>query len=439
MKASMHPASLLIPRAWLGLLAALLLFAGASPARADTIRLTYDDTGADPAETFEEDCLGDTPADDCDTRAALIQGELVTLLSRLESDDDPETLALFQSALELDSPLVQAMAARYVSRAESQPDGFFSEVRAFFFGPDGPLGATASAVLQTSGDETDQKLGKLFDEQRPLSAYAPAPASDDLSDDHLLAACIADARLDRMESFSATEQFQPAERLLMYDRFVRAGFDFSQDYPVTAFVTDEKPDDVAAFFSQRFGEPYGPVAGSQERVVEISNELATLQAAAAGGDQQAIKKLQALVDELQKVQQVASLDVYLQLSSIHAENDLVWLDGDITQAATQAVRAVTVGEDDTLGQTVIRYINAPAGELGSGGAGSGAGEGQAGAPAEPGETPEAGAAGADDGRSTSKSDSGCGCQVPGAPLQGPPLWLGLLPAAWLLSRRRVRR
>ena len=135
---------------WLPLVATLLLAAWASSARADTIRLSYDDTGADPAETFDQDCLGDTPADDCDTRAALIEGELATLLSQLESDEDPETLALFQSALELESPVVQAMAVRYLSRAEQQPDDFLAKVRTFFLITDAIAFACLFSPLSSS-------------------------------------------------------------------------------------------------------------------------------------------------------------------------------------------------------------------------------------------------------------------------------------------------
>src|SRR3954471_15825868 len=107
---------------------ALLCLSWSASGRADVFHLSYDSTEADPAEAFDQDCLNDTPAENCDTRAALIQGELVTLLSRLESDEDPATLALFQSALELDSPVVQAMAIRYLTRAKAEPDDFFSRV-----------------------------------------------------------------------------------------------------------------------------------------------------------------------------------------------------------------------------------------------------------------------------------------------------------------------
>jgi MYXO-CTERM domain-containing protein len=424
------------------LAAALSLAAWSPGAEADVIRLSYEDT-QDPAETFDDDCLGDTPAEDCDVRAALIEGELVTLLSQLESDEDPATLALFQAALELESPLVQAMAVQYLSRAEQQPDDFFSKVKAFFLGPDAPLGAASSAVLQTSSDEGEQRLAELFDEQRPASAYESPPAvdDDDLSDDHLLAACVNDVRLDRMESFAEAERFEPAGRLLMYDRFVRAFLDPAGDYPVTAFSTDASFDDVSAFFTERFGEPWGPVAGTQQRLADLSLQLVTLQAAAAGGDQAAIKKLQDLAGELEKTQRLASLDTYLQLTAMHAENDLVWLDGDIDDAATQLMRAVTAGEDSLLGQTVIRYINAPTGQLdgsAGNGTGEGDGEGQAGASAGPGDEPSAGGASSEEGRPVSRSDDGCGCAVPGPPSRGASL-AALSVLAWALRRARRRK
>jgi hypothetical protein len=430
-------------RSMVGLVVAMLIAACPAAARADTIRLTYDDVSEDPAATFEEDCLGDASAEDCDARAALIEGELATLLSQLDSDEDPETLALFQASLELKSPVVQAMALRYLSRAEQDPDDFFAKVKTFFFGPDAPLGASASAVLQLSPDEGDQQLAELFDEQRPASAYAAEDLIDDPSQEGLVAACVQDTRLDLMESFAEDEQFAPAERLLMYDRFVRAAFNPTEDYPVTAFMTDASLDEVSAFFTQRFGEPLGPVAGSQERVAELTMQLLALQGQAASGDQDAIKKLQAVVDELTRAQQVASLDAYLQLSAIHAENDLVWLDGDVEDAGSQAMRAVTASEDPSLGRTVIRYINAPSsrggyaqGDGGSSGADNDNDDGdtdsgQAGAAPEP---AAGGAASAD--RPGTKSDDGCGCAIPGGPRRVPVVAaLGLVA---VLLRRRVR-
>ena len=425
-------------RSMLAVITAMLIAAWPTGARADTIRLTYDEAGEDPAATFEDDCLGDTPAEDCDARAALIEGELVTLLSQLDSDEDPETLALFQASLELKSPVVQAMALRYLSRAEQDPDDFFAKVKTFFFGPDAPLGASASAVLQLSSEADDQRLAELFDEQRPASAYAAEDLIDDPSQEELVAACVRDTRLDLMESFAEDEQFAPADRLLMYDRFVRAAFT-TEDYPVTAFVTDASLDDVSAFFTERFGEPLGPVAGSQERTAELTMQLLTLQNQAASGNQDAIKELQEIVDELTRVQQVASLDAYFQLSAIHAENDLVWLDGDVEDAGTQAMRAVTASEDPALGKTVIRYINAPSsgasggqGEGGSNGNGNGNGNGQAGAASELGEGGAATASGPG-----SKSDGGCGCAVPGSPRRAP--GVAALGLVVVLLRRSVRR
>jgi MYXO-CTERM domain-containing protein len=426
-------------RSTLAVITAILIAVWPSGARADTIRLTYDEAGEDPAATFEDDCLGDTQAEDCDARAALIEGELVTLLSQLDSDEDPETLALFQASLELKSPVVQAMALRYLSRAEQDPDDFFAKVKTFFFGPDAPLGASASAVLQLSPEADDQRLAELFDEQRPASAYAAEDVIDDPSQEGLVAACVRDTRLDLMESFAEDEQFAPADRLLMYDRFVRAAFT-TEDYPVTAFATDASLDDVSAFFTQRFGEPLGPVAGSQERAAELTMQLLALQSQAASGNQDAIKKLQEIVDELTRVQQVASLDAYLQLSAIHAENDLVWLDGDVEDAGSQAMRAVTASEDPALGKTVIRYINAPSSGAsdgqGEGGSsdGNGNGNGQAGAASELGEG--GGGAASADGPGA-KSDGGCGCAVPGGPRRVP--GVAALGLVVVLLRRSVRR
>jgi MYXO-CTERM domain-containing protein len=435
MKASHH---LLVTRSFsrvLALTVALCALVWSSHALADLPRLPDDGTGDDPAATFDADCLGETQAEDCEARAAVIEGELVMLLSQLEGDVDPATQALFESALELDSPFVKAMAVRYLSRAEAQPTGFLANVKAFFLGPDAPLGVASSSALEGLGETSDQDLAALYREQRSASDYGPQELSAEPEDDRLLQACLKDSRLDMMLSFSAEEQFSPAERLLMYDRFVAALFDPSEDYPVTAFVTDASVEEVSAFFSELFGEPHPPSADSEARLTELSLQLAELQGAAASGDQKAIEQLIAVAEEISQVQQAASLQAYLQLPALHAENDWVFLDGSIEDFTMSPARAVTVGEDSLLGKTVIRYINAP--PLGAGGVGSGEGgaptQGSGGA-ASPGDG-EGGAGGGD--RATRSPDDGCGCSVPGAPREA--AGLGALTLLGLLLGRRRRQ
>jgi MYXO-CTERM domain-containing protein len=416
--------------------AALLVAVWSSNARADVPRFPGDGTGADPAATFDADCLGETQAEDCDARAALIEGELVMLLSQLEGDVDPATQTLFEGALELDSPFVRAMAVRYLSRAEAQPTDFLSNVKAFFLGPDAPLGVASSSALEGLGEPGDQELAELYREQRPASEYSPQEVSADPEDDRLLQACIKDSRLEMMLSFDEEDQFGPAERLLIYDRFISALFDPTQSYPVTAFVTDASVEEVSAFFTARFGDPYPPSADSEARLTELSMQLAELQGAAASGNPEAIKQLIALSEELTQAQQAASLAAYLQLPVLHAENDWVFLDGSIDDFAMTPVRAVTVGEDALLGQTVIRYINAP--PVSTGGTGSG----QAGAPSQgsggaaPSGDGEEGGAG-DSDRATKSPDDGCGCSVPGAPRKA--AGLGVLAVLGLMFLRRGRQ
>lgn len=419
------------------LAAALLVAVWSSNARADVPRIPDDGTGDDPAATFDADCLGDTQAEDCEARAALIEGELVMLLSQLEGDVDPATQALFEGALELDSPFVRAMAVRYLSRAEAQPTDFLSKVKTFFLGPDAPLGVASSSALEGLGVPSDQDLAELYREQRPESAYSPQEVSADPAEDGLLQACIKDSRLDMMLSFSAEEQFSPAERLLTYDRFMSALFDPTQNYPVTAFVTDASVEDVSAFFTELFGDPYPPSADSEARLAELSLQLVELQGAAASGDPEAIKQLIALSEELTQVQQAASLQAYLQLPVLHAENDWVFLDGSLEDFTMSPARAVTVGEDALLGKTVIRYINAP-----PMGAGGGVGSGQGGAPsqgsggaAQPDEGEGDGGAG-DGDRPTKSPDDGCGCSVPGAPTNAAGLGALTVLGLMLLRRRR---
>lgn len=415
--------------------AALLCLTLLPSAQANTFRLAYDAEGTDPAETFEADCLGDTQAEDCDVRAALIEADLVLLLARLQNDSDPQTLALFEQALELDSPIVQQMATQYVAAAGEQPQDFLSKLKTFFFGPDAPLGTGAAKVLESSPDPAEQELADLYGEARDRTQYAPQAAPADGEDSELVKACVKDARLNLMTSFTNEEQFEPATRLLMYDRFVFDTTSPTDDYPATAFVTDASLEEVSAFFTGLFGEPYGPYAGVETKMQELTMQLITLQQAAASGDQNAIKKLTQAAEQLTELQKTFALATTLQVPNIHAENDLVWLDGSLDDLAAGPLRAVTAGEDAALGQTVIRYINAPPGS-----ASQTPGNGNGGESATPGGDAGGGAneggAGAD--RAVRKADEGCGCAVPrGSAPSASLAALALL--AWGLRRRTGER
>jgi MYXO-CTERM domain-containing protein len=220
----------------------------------------------------------------------------------------------------------------------------------------------------------------------------------------------------------------------MYDRFMTAVFDPEQSFPVTAFVTDASLEDVSAFFTELFGEPLPPPEDSEARIEELSMRMVELQTAAAMGDQDAIKELIALSEELSQLQQGASLQAYLQLPALHAENDLIWLDGKLEDFAMTPTRAVMAGEDALLGQTVIRYVNAPP-ATGVGGS-DGSGQGGEGNPDEPpGEEEPSGEGGARD-RASRSGDSGCGCSIPGAPKGSTGLAAVSLLALLLRRRRR---
>jgi MYXO-CTERM domain-containing protein len=88
------------------------------------------------------------------------------------------------------------------------------------------------------------------------------------------------------------------------------------------------------------------------------------------------------------------------------------------------------GEDALLGQTVIRYVNAPpatgAGGSGQGGAGGDEPRGDDDSPSGEGGAGE---------RASKSGDDGCGCSVPGAPTSSAGV-LALSLLALLLRRKR---
>jgi hypothetical protein len=409
-------------------------------AHADSFTVPYAGPGADPAESFEADCLGDTVAEDCETRAGAMESELFSLLVTLESDDAAETVALFREVLELDAPLLQVLAVEYLSRTAQEPTDFLDKVEAFFFGTDPKLAAVAADTLSFTDDETSAELSARFREQRSSSNYAPflVEGESDI-EEPLLAASLSDARVNAMDSFTEDEQFQPAERLLMYDRFVYDFQETSVDYPVTSYVTDASVDDVVAHFSELFGkDPYPPSLETQIEVQAVSAEMAQAQLDALDGDRDAIAKLQELGDRLLELNDSLVAASRLQLDGMYAERDVYWVDGDAAVDNTGPLpRAVTVGRDELLGRTVIRYVHgAIPGSTGEPGSDAGAPNG----PSE--EDPSDEDPSEDDDESPSDAerppeDDDSGCHVSPTSSLGPSA-TGLLGVALLLWGRRGR-
>jgi hypothetical protein len=282
----------------------------------------------------------------------------------------------------------------------------------------------------------DSRLAELYGEQRQSSDYGPAPIlseeTPETEENDLVLACAKDTRLELMQSFAEEEVFEPAQRLLMYDRFAVSALEPGVSYPVTAFVTEASVDEVSEFFAKSFGKPIGPVADAAERMQALTERMLALQGPASRGDQDAIAEIQRIGDELAGLQELSTLSSFLQLQAIHAENDLIFLDGTVDDVLERPVRAVTVGSDEAAGGTVIRYINAPNGN-GSGRPDPGAG--QAGSPGGSGEP--AGEGGASE-RPTAGSDDGCGCSVPGGSSNSSVIAVLPFLAAWLVRRARLR-
>lgn len=338
------------------LLVCLASIGFSNAAAANSFNFDFAEPGADPTADFDAVCLGDEPADDCDARAAVIESELFTLLVMLENDDDPATVALFTEVLEHGSPALQSVAVGYFSRTQTAPSDFLSVVKTFFFGGEAQLGTSAANVLALEADSDDQELGNLFREQRSPSDYEPRYAGGDA--DALAAVCLKDARLNLMGSFGRQEQFAPAERLLMYDRFVVDFMDLTVDYPVTAFATEADIDEVTEHFTELFGKaPNPPVGESQAKLLAITEEMVALQVDALNGDMDAIARIQELGEQMSELQNAVTLGNRLQLAGIHAENAVFWVDGDAEDATQPLPRAVAVDHDVLLDRVVIRYLN----------------------------------------------------------------------------------
>jgi hypothetical protein len=464
------------------LVCAALLFSVAK-AQAQTSTVPYLGTEPDPAEDFETRCLGATMEPDCDAREATLKAELTALLASLEHEDDAASVAIFQDVLKLSDPLLRAIAVQYFQRHGSPPSDFWGTLKTFLFGRDESLGVSASESLRNAPAKDDQGLGTTYREQRSFREYFGGLESDSIGDDPLsdasvalppdtlLSASLKDMRLALMDSFAPQEQFAPADRLLLIDRYAPTAKGSVLAYPVTGFVTDATVAEVTAFFTELFGtKPYASFAESRARYEAVTKEIASLQAQLLTGDLAAVNKVQQLSKDLVSVQDSFTMGATLQTEALKASDHVFWVDGTVKETSTGVAngklpRAVIVGTDAQLGRTVIRYVNgvigsvregvaSDAGVAGSRDAGASAGSEPEGASDEPGSNPTGGGRDAgrgdlstddddddDDGDSGNKHGGGGGCTLGPRPNGVRASWMVLAIAAlaaFVFRRRRLR-
>jgi hypothetical protein len=433
-------------------------------AQAETFVIDYENREAvDPAEGFEEDCWGESEAEDCPERAAALTAELVESLGKLDMHTDASTVALFEAAIEMNEPRLQAMGLRYFANHRTPPDDLWAKAREFFFGPEPVVGHPSAELLRQSLEDADLELSRLYLEGRPHETHGGELPQGAGETDSWADGRVKDAALDELLAFGADERFPDAERLLMLDRFIPAGFtNPAEEIPVTAFVTGALISDVEEHFRTLFGvDPYPSVESSTERQTALLTELSDLQERVAQGDNSAAKRLQEVVTELTEVQEAATAGSRLGLAAVDASDHVFWLDGTLEDPFAPLPRAVAVGTDTRLEATVIRYFGGQAspssnpdpnggapgeggaagdgtGNVSGGRAGAGRG-GQTGSGGRPGNAGEAGERGDDVDDDDDDGDSGCGCAVPGRNSAALPLSIALVLALGLVRRRARRR
>lgn len=430
----------------------------ASNAWADTFTIERGDYDpVDPSANFEEDCLGETEAEDCPERAAALHAELVELLGSLGSRNDPETVALFEAVSEMEDPRLQQVALRYFSYVTEPPSGLWEKARAFFFGPDPSVGHPSAELLGKSMEDLDQELSRLYLAGRPSYTYGGEFPSGMGIEDSWAESRARDVLLDAVDSFPESDRFPEASRLLMLDRFVTDPFwgDSLGQTPVTGFVTEAPLSDVEEHFTSVFGAaPHPSPEQSFVAQQELVQELLELQQRIMSGDFSVGERIEEVGFELQAAQEAALLGTRLGLEAIEATDHVFWIEGSPDSLSDAPLgRAVAVAIDPRLDLPVIRYFAAQTGATaepggGEGGAdgGGSAGEGQSGGRSgtgnrggRPGNGDASAGEGATDGEDGdgSKDDSGCGCALPGSSSGSSALWL-LAPLAWALRRRRGR-
>jgi hypothetical protein len=144
----------------------------------------------------------------------------------------------------------------------------------------------------------------------------------------------------------------------MIDRYLTDVQTGQATLPASGFVTDAPKADVIAFFDKLFGKPASPsVAASEARLQALQLELASLQPKLASGDQDAIKRASAIVDELSRLSADVTAASLLQLEAEDCADCVYWLSGFAADNYTQRfTRAVLVGTQPQLQRTMISYL-----------------------------------------------------------------------------------
>jgi MYXO-CTERM domain-containing protein len=331
-----------------------------STARADTFVISYEGRAQlDPVETFEADCLGASEATDCATRASLLEAELVEGLAELEGLSDDATKTLFTNAVGSTSDAVKEVGLRYFARRRNLPSTLWTSVKEFFLGPDPQIGQPSAEILGSSTDMSDQELSDLYLEFRPSHVYDRDPLESSGEQDTLALAYASDGRLDEVPAFAENEQFTPASRLLVVDRYLNDYQTGKPTIPSTGFVTDAPRADAVAFFNKLFGKPASPpLAQTQTRLQELNLELAQLQPKLLRGDQAAIKRVQAIAEETTALSEAVTVASALQLDAEKCADCVYWLAGASEDAFTEPLtRAVVVGTQPQLKRTTISYLS----------------------------------------------------------------------------------
>ena len=410
------------------LLAVSLLLDASGVARASTFVVSVDGRPTiDPAVNFDTDCLGTTEAADCPMRAALLHAELLDLLGTLSTDTDPVTEGLFETAVAVGDPRLQEFALRHYGFPRPLPTAVGGRLRQFFLGPEAALGYPAADLLGTSADVTDQALSSAYRRRRSSREYGGEDPSGSGATDSWASGRAKDTFLDDVDAFRASELYPDARRLLMIDGF--ASDPFAQPavaLPVTGFVTSASLTEVKSFFRGVFGsDPYPPLNDLTARYQALRVELAALQPRILAGDQAAIARAQQIALEFQPLGVAKSLGERLNCNLLDCADEPFWVDTPPSaRGSGQIARAVAVGTDPVLGQTVIRYFSGlvSVAALGDGGTGADGGPGADG--------------GTIGGVGGNTSKSGCSSS-PGGP--GALLWVAVALVLATLGRRCKRR
>jgi|GEM_PF-4505914 len=159
---------------------------------------------------FQEKCLATTPSlPQCQSLAAILTTESISLLSWLEQSSHPETIEAFKLASHSKDETIRAYAMNYLStKLDTDDEGLIATATKSLFTSNSWLGYIAAHILSRSGSKDHEELGKTFLYLQDASRF---------ENSNMYADVLVDEFIQSMTTFFDEAHFANEERFIGMD------------------------------------------------------------------------------------------------------------------------------------------------------------------------------------------------------------------------------